>query len=119
MDKKPSTPPAKRQGFSLVLALVMAAAAVIPGGGSRRPGVLARGRRDRLEIGTADVEHVPQLGLVDLRRVKLRLQAGDLRASVENRVRQRLEPLLGAGDGPVSVAPTGLLVSSRRRGPER
>jgi hypothetical protein len=29
MDKKPSTPPAKRQGFSLVLALVMAAALVI------------------------------------------------------------------------------------------
>ena len=28
MDKKPSTPPAKRQGFSLVLALVMAAALV-------------------------------------------------------------------------------------------
>ena len=29
MDKKPSNPPAKRQGFSLVLALVMAAALVI------------------------------------------------------------------------------------------
>ena len=29
MDKKPSTPSAKRQGFSLVLALVMAAALVI------------------------------------------------------------------------------------------
>jgi len=29
MDKKPSTPPAKRQGFSLVLALVMAAALVV------------------------------------------------------------------------------------------